>query len=70
MDNNKKPLLIPPLDNTFLHVDILVWPKGKNGVVKSHINPTFLASRLRKGILSQSFDHYPRSIEWNQVSYA
>jgi len=33
MDNNKKPLLIPPLDNTFLHVDILVWPKVKNGVV-------------------------------------
>ena len=41
MDNNKKPLLIPPLDNIFLHVDILVWPKGKNGVVIRFFQQSF-----------------------------
>ena len=38
--------------------------------IQSHINHTFLASRLRNGIPSQSFDHCPRLAEWNQVSYA
>ena len=34
--------------------------------IQSHINPTFLASRLRNGITSQSFDHYRRPTECNQ----
>jgi len=38
--------------------------------IQSHINPTFLASRLRNMIPSQSFDHCPRPTEWSQVSYA
>ena len=38
--------------------------------IQSHIDPTFLTSRLRNGIPSQSFDHCPRPTAWNQVSYA
>ena len=38
--------------------------------IQLHNNPTFLPSRLRNEIPSQSFDHYPRPVEWNQVSYA
>jgi len=38
--------------------------------IKSYINPTFLASRLCNGIPGQSFDHCPRPVERNQVSYA
>ena len=38
--------------------------------IQSHINPTFLSSRLCNEILSQSFEHCPRPAEWNQVSYA
>jgi len=38
--------------------------------IQLHINPTFLDLRLRNGISSQSFNHYPRPTKWNQVSYA